>query len=51
MRANSEDFDTSKSKLILAEQLVHLVWGSAKRKEIFSVNYEGAQWEVIVQVK
>lgn len=51
MAANPDDFDTSESKLMLARQLIHMVWGSGKISAIFNVEYEGAQWEVSVRIK
>ncbi|MCU1225086.1 MAG: hypothetical protein JWQ42_3179 [Edaphobacter sp.] len=51
MAANPEDFDTSDSKLTLAKQLVHLVWGSGEIPATFDIEYEGAKWEVAVRVK
>ena len=51
MAANPEDFDTSESKLTLAKQLIHLVWGSGEIPATFNVEYEGANWEIVVRVK
>jgi hypothetical protein len=51
MAANPEDFDASESKLTLAKQLIHLVWGSGEIPATFNVEYEGANWEVVVRVK
>ena len=51
MKANPEDFDTSDSQQSLANQLVHLVWGSGQMPKSFHVDYEGADWEVLVRVK
>jgi hypothetical protein len=51
MVTNPDAFDTSASKLALAKQQVHLVWGSGKISETLDIEYEGVAWEVIVRVK
>jgi hypothetical protein len=51
MPANPEDFDTFDPKLTLATQLVHLVWGAGEIPATFNVEYEGANWQVVVRVK
>jgi hypothetical protein len=41
--AEPEKFDISDSKLTLAKQLVHLVWGSGKIPSTITAEYEGAK--------
>lgn len=49
--ANPDYFDTSESQLTLVKSLVTLVWGRGEIPATFDVEFEGADWEVIVRIK